>query len=174
MSLRKFLRARIEEGRAVFFDMDGVLCDFDSKVKELFGEEKFNAFPRDEEGVMDMGKIDFETLVHIHGFKDLRPTPLLPLFNELLMEFPLKVRILTATGKPHANSVAQQKIEWIQKYAERPVSMNFTQQAKQKGEFADRKHVLVDDRLKAIGPWVLNGGIGVRFKSVEDFDIHTL
>jgi hypothetical protein len=76
--------------------------------------------------------------------------------------------ILSATG--HTKGAENEKREWVRKYlgdhfADTAI---FVKSAADKAQYATPFAVLIDDRKKAIYPWVEAGGIGVHHISAED------
>jgi hypothetical protein len=80
---------------------------------------------------------------------------------------PFNPEILTATG-PKRYRAGEQKLEWVPKYFGNEVRINLVERAAEKASYAAPDCVLIDDKMKAIGPWRDAGGIGVLHTSAED------
>ncbi len=76
--------------------------------------------------------------------------------------------ILSATG--HVKNAYNEKMEWIKThlgvhYAD---TAKLVTKAADKAIFASPNCILIDDRCKAIDPWIEAGGIGILHVSAED------
>lgn len=146
----------------VYVDMDGVIADFEAKVKEVFGKE-ISDIPTSQlwKGVSRYNKTVepfFETLPAMHDAKDL---------IRYVDENFSKWHILTAGGFVPKN-VAEQKKKWIAKVISPQVDVIVVKRSNEKAEYANENAILVDDRMKAIGPWRSAGGIGILHTSASD------
>ena len=75
---------------------------------------------------------------------------------------------MSATG--HTYNAAAEKRAWVAKHLGPAVSLDaiFVVSAVNKAEHAKPGRILIDDRRKAIDPWVAAGGIGVLHTSAAD------
>jgi hypothetical protein len=80
---------------------------------------------------------------------------------------PYQPEILSATGNPKYGAV-DQKRRWVDRYLGEHVVVNTTQRAAEKARYAAPNHILIDDKMKAIGPWREAGGIGILHMYAED------
>lgn len=74
--------------------------------------------------------------------------------------------ILSATG--HVGNPVPEKKEWVRSHLDPNVHVNLVRKASDKAQFAAPNHILIDDKLKAINPWIAAGGIGILHKSAAD------
>ena len=76
--------------------------------------------------------------------------------------------ILSATGN-HFSDASNEKRSWVRSNYGHVVANSaiFVRDAKDKAQHALPHRILIDDRRKAIGPWVEAGGIGILHTSAE-------
>ena len=149
----------------LYFDMDGVLADFDRGVRELLG------FEPKLQGVFDPAADDrlFAAIQRCHNFyAKLEPIPgMLDYFRELNEIYDCE--ILTGIPKPERGIVeaSDNKKGWIQKYLGDEVVVH-TVLRRDKPLFAkDKTYVLIDDFSKNIRQWERAGGTGILFQDLE-------
>lgn len=75
--------------------------------------------------------------------------------------------ILSATG--HTQGAAEEKRDWVRRHLghETANTAVFVRDARNKAEYAQSGWLLIDDRTKAIDPWVEAGGIGILHKNAN-------
>lgn len=80
---------------------------------------------------------------------------------EYLNELNVPVVINSATG--HVLGAAQEKRNWVRRHLGHEAANHaiFVRDAVNKSSYATPTTVLIDDRRKAIDPWIERGGIGV-------------
>ena len=78
-----------------------------------------------------------------------------------------EVEILTATGDPSFGAI-DQKLRWVAENLCEKVKINFTRRAAEKAQYAAPNHILIDDKEKAIDPWIDAGGIGILYTDTQD------
>ena len=142
--------------KRIFIDMDGVLADFNTGVETLTG----TPFPNTEVGRNDYDERK-EELTNKRLFRHLPPMndmwDLLAYVRHTLLPW----EILTAAGVINRELVVFDKNEWIKEHVSPTVVVTCTMNGSQKGMFAYKGSVLIDDRLKNIEAWESNGGIGI-------------
>jgi hypothetical protein len=76
--------------------------------------------------------------------------------------------ILSATG--HVKNAANEKRDWIRKHLGEHYAntAELVTKAPDKANFAGLNCILIDDRAKAINPWIEAGGIGILHVSAQD------
>lgn len=145
-------------GYRIFCDLDGVIVDFNKFAKDHIGVRPDD---RDNKGV----KRDFWKKVNLlvkegkpfYGAMD--PTPDAPQLWEYIAKY--YPTILSATG--HVRTAKVEKRDWVKRHlGDTAAGMAiFVLAASDKAQYAAPNHVLIDDREKAIDPWVAAGGIGI-------------
>lgn len=146
----------------IFVDLDGVMADLDKLVKERTGKtfEQLRAtgsgFTEFCDAQREEGNTIFDKLDKMPG-------------ADYLWDYVVKYNpdILTATGKPTEKPTAE-KIRWVMDNLSGYNQILTTISGTQKKKYAAPNHILIDDRMKAIGPWREAGGIGILHTSAED------
>lgn len=139
-----------------YIDMDGVVADFDEKVRII------------TKGVSDTNDYSKNQMWKDIGYHNKFVEPFyetLPKKSDAdaLMKFVdenfEKVIFLTATGTAFRD-ISGQKRRWIEKNYPGHKVITVTSSS-DKAVYANPNSILVDDRLKSIDPWERAGGIGV-------------
>lgn len=142
----------------LFLDSDGVIADFNGRVKSFLGEDFSTDHPKYK------GKI-WAGIQHYNDNVE-------PFFESLekmidadeLMDFARSnfgnVFILTACGFTPKDA-ADQKRRWFERRYGKELIVKVVSKSPDKAQFATSNSILVDDRAKSIDPWVAAGGIGV-------------
>lgn len=147
----------------IYIDLDGVLADFDGRVKQFLGGYP-NEFTDDYlwrhiKNYNDKYKPFFETM------------PLMPgalfLFDNCLYYHIVgvaDVKILTATGYS-IEDAGEQKKKWVQRHLSTNVEVLTVTSGRDKAQYADPYSILIDDRKKATEPFEEAGGIAILHES---------
>ena len=142
----------------IFCDLDGVLADFEKMAMRVIGhmpseadKPATNKFWKMVRAHLDAGNPFFETMEMMPDAHTL--------WNYLVPHNPT---VLSSAGKRLTGAV-EAKYSWVQQhlgvqYAKTAI---FTTSAQEKAQYAGPNCILIDDRNKAIAPWVAAGGIGV-------------
>lgn len=149
--------------KRIFVDMDGVLADFNTGVETLTGRE----FPNTDAGHNDYDERK-EELTNKRLFRNLPPMPDMYDLIAYIRHTGLPWEILTAAGVINRELVVFDKNEWIREYVSPSVVVTCTMTGSQKGMFAIKGSVLIDDRQKNLDAWEAHGGIGILHTSAED------
>ena len=149
----------------VYFDMDGVLADFDKGVQELCAM-KPNPLQEDDPKYQ---KKMFEAIARVdHFFAKLEPIPGMPeLFDDVLEVYGKNLEILTSIPDPKygIKHAEEDKKKWVKKYLGKGIKVNVVSSRKEKLEFVKgRGYVLIDDYQKTVVEWNKAGGTGILFK----------
>ena len=149
----------------IYFDMDGVLADFDKGIHELCGIIPVPQDERNEEQktamwnqVRDVGHFYYKLDPIAEGVE---------LFHILYHAFPGQVEILSAqpSFKRQIFTAEQDKRDWCEKYLpDIPVHITLR---RQKVEYA-KGNILIDDFPDNIVRWESAGGIGILFSGKKD------
>jgi len=123
--------------------------ELDKKLKSQFWKDVSAIVKRGEKffGAMDPMSDALELWDYIRGY---HPT------------------ILSATG--HVKTAQQEKRQWVLDNlgSEAAASAVLVSSAADKAKYALPSHILIDDRAKAIDPWIAAGGIGILHTSAAD------
>ncbi len=153
----------------IYFDMDGVLADFERGVRELCGME-----PPPQEGEKEPG-LDlsmWDRVRNVGNFYDV--LELMPgakeMFDAVYEKYGDKVEILTGIPKPdkHILTAAEDKISWMRRLISDKVVMNIVFRAEKPNFCKGKGHILIDDLGKNIREWENMGGTGILHISPED------
>jgi len=146
----------------IYVDLDGVMADLDKHVKTITGKS-FEELRASGSGFTEFCASEREQGNTV--FDDLDKMP----DADILWEYvkPYNPDILTATGYPVEKATAE-KIRWVIENLSGYNKILTTTSGKDKHVYAAPNHILIDDRMKAIGPWRGAGGIGIEHKSAAD------
>lgn len=146
---------------------DGVLVDFEKRALELAGyapdrDPQNKQLRRDfwkvvAQHVRKPGNTFFESMDKMQDADEL---------YEYVKHHPHF--ILSATGN-HFDSASNEKRNWVRKNYGHDLANYaiFVRDAKDKATYATPRRILIDDRRKAIDPWIEAGGIGILHKSAS-------
>lgn len=147
----------------VYFDMDGVLCDW----VEMFNRvcdidlEVFNKMSKKEKHLIKEVIFGYD---FFRGMKGIEKG--LNMLREYMKSHE-HVFILSAVGdSSHVEAIAKAKIEWIREFVCPEIEIMFVDKVENK--HVKKKdgfdlHILIDDRKKAIDAWNEKGGKGFLF-----------
>lgn len=157
----------------VFFDMDGVLADFDERCVDILGEslDSWAVKNRKEDGsdpVVDFLKKEvkndfFEHLLPMRDFAKMHS------LMYTMERNGYDVAILTAVGKSYGiKEVIDQKREWLRTYGLSHFPFYYTIIGKDKGQFAAPNRLLIDDTVKCYESFMKAGGSCILHSSYCD------
>ena len=152
--------------KKVYFDMDGVLCNFEKRYEELFGE---NPWKSRNNKHWSNNWVEF---IESHQFESLQPMP--GAFDMLayVRNKDILIEILTSSGSlrmdiKYHNLVADQKAIWLKKHGI-AYKINVVQNRKMKAEYAALDIILIDDTPDVIEAFDKAGGIGILHNNSVD------
>ena len=152
----------------VYFDMDGVLADFDGRMLEKFGINP--ADRNDRKKVRDRAKFDDELWAKVREeapryFLELEPFPdALALLRETIERLGVEnVAILTAVPKPERGIVhaAADKEAWIRRHVGPDIEVRIGLRAEKAASAQSADDILIDDNEGNIKEWEAAGGAGI-------------
>ncbi len=151
----------------IFLDMDGVFADFSGGIEKIFpephSEEKYETDPKyKKEMWKKIGEYQKEGGELWYGLDMMSD-------GQELWDYVKKHNptFLSATGRSRHKETADEKRRWLDdKFGNVPAI--FVKAAAEKHKEADKHHILIDDKMKAIDPWVNAGGIGILHTSAEE------
>lgn len=153
----------------IYFDMDGVIADFNTRyIKQSYIKGNYPS-------LYDFGKLSKEDKDEIKEelftYEFFRNMPPLSKGLELLKYYQKNypnVVILSAVGSSsHSEEIELAKREWLKEHVG-GITAHFVNKTEDKFNITKlypsfSNHLLVDDRTKAVDPWITKGGIGVLF-----------
>lgn len=141
----------------LYVDLDGVLADFDKKVKSLGFTESQVSTPIFWEFLKE------NTSQGMQFWSVLDPMPDVQSLWNYIKEY--NPTILTSVGG--LEIAKPQKTMWVNKHFP-GTPIIFTNNSEEKAKYANPTSILVDDRVKSIEPWEKAGGIGILHTSAFD------
>ena len=160
----------MDYSRIIYFDMDGVLANFNQGVIDLLHmtPHKQGDGPLDykhaNELYAKMREVD-------HFYGQLKPIPeAVQLFIELHAMYGNAVQILSAVPRPHRGIITAKddKIDWVKREISSDVIVNICYR-KEKASFCKGKDfILIDDYDKNINEWEALGGTGILYDNIEN------
>ena len=147
----------------LYLDMDGVLCDFDKRYFELFGESPGSS--RDRRNFSG-NWIEF---IEGENFATLDWNPGGQELLAYVRTIPnIEIEMLTSSGgQEHHTEVSIQKTQWL---CERGIlyKANICPGSRLKAQYADPSIILIDDTDYVLDGFVKAGGIGILHKNVNE------
>ena len=152
----------------IYFDMDGVLADFNRGVQELGGTEPRDQLlekPEDTKRLWDaVRKVDhfYDRLETMPGAEEM--------FKTLLEKYPGRCEILTGIPKKDKNiqGAGEDKTTWIHRLFSSDIPVNIVYKEEKKNYCKGSGYILIDDLSTSIDAWRALGGTGILHISVED------
>ena len=157
------------EVKKIYFDIDGVLANFDLGVIELANHEPLS------QSIEDEVKTDalWDAIREVDSFYyKLKPIDnMIEVFNEVKKRYPGCVEILSAIPKEKRRIVGakEDKINWVKKYLGDDIVVNIVYKEEKKNYSLGKEYILIDDLDRNINEWIKSGGSGILFNN--DIDI---
>lgn len=152
----------------IFFDMDGVLADFDNGVINIAKFKKSMAeFPTEEEDTAmwaAVAKID-------HFYDVLEPMPgAKEMFDTIYSIYKDKCEVLTGIPKPRRGvpTAGEDKISWMHRMMDKDIKVNIVFTENKPQFCAGKDSILIDDFPSNIKKWEAIGGTGILHTSAEN------
>jgi len=138
---------------SIFLDMDGVIADFDSSYRNIFGVNC-----RD-----DPKRKNWNTFILKHnGFENLEMMSDGEELIEHLRSLKVPITILSCAGKLETYAeVSHQKTAWLKKKGLDDLPRIFTHTKSGKADHATPTSILIDDSIQCIEPFIKAGGKGI-------------
>ena len=153
--------------KKIYFDMDGVLADFDRGVIELCGMEPLdqaNRTPEEDhalwEKIREVGHF-YDKLELMPGAKEL--------FDAVYGKYGSRCEILTGIPKPKRGivSAGEDKKNWVRRLLSEDVVVNIVFREQKPEYCSGRDCILIDDLKKNIISWEMFGGRGILHTNAE-------
>lgn len=156
------------EVKKIYFDMDGVLADFDDGLRRLLNME-----PQPQEHQTDeiQNKMWADIRDYGHFYMDLNPMEgAVEAFKILYEKYGSACEILTGCPKEKRGIVfaREDKVAWIRKYFSKTVKINLVLREEKQNYVTGRDCILVDDYKKNTDEWVEAGGTAILFTNWKD------
>ncbi len=153
--------------KKIFFDLDGVLADFDYGVVTFAHFEILDQSSQD----FDRENLMWEHIRNVNRFYyNLPPMPgAIEMFNSVYSKYGDSVEILSGIPKPRRGIIgaANDKIEWAHKFLAPELKVNIVFKEEKKNFCTGKDCILIDDLDANIQAWQECGGIGILHTSPE-------
>lgn len=153
----------------IYFDMDGVLADFERGVKEICGltppsqNEQLNKTSDDEmwEKIKEIPHF-YDQLQLMPGAKEM--------FDAVYGKYGDRCEILTGIPKPRRGITfaAEDKIKWVHRLLSEDIKVNIVFREEKPQYCTGKGCILIDDMEKNIKEWSKMGGTGIVNISAEE------
>ena len=159
----------ITDQARVFFDMDGVLADFDRGVTELCHMTPASQNPGHDDAYDDEMWRRISRIEHYYDRLELMPGAK-EMFDTVYAKYGKNCEILTGIPRPHRGilTAGEDKIAWVRRLLSDKIKVNIVYRA-EKPQFCTGPHcILIDDLQKNIDEWKATGGSGIVHRSAEE------
>lgn len=168
-----------EQGRNpevyVYFDMDGVLADFDRGVVELCHMEALSVNADTSNGQDDLMWDGIREVDHFYDRLELMPGAK-EMFDRVWERYGDHCEILTGIPKEKRRilNASQDKKDWTHRLLSEKVKVNTVLRAEKKKYCRGPESVLIDDKEETIQEWREMGGTGILHvsagKTIEEME----
>ena len=151
----------------IYFDMDGVLADFNRGVRELCGMDA----PDQEKPDPEKDNVMWERIRKADHFYDR--LELMPgakeMFDRLWEKYGDKCEILTGVPKPKRGipEAGDDKTAWVRRLLSKDIKVNIVLRAEKIEKCTGPEAILIDDLEKTIREWRELGGTGILHVDAE-------
>ena len=153
----------------IYFDMDGVLADFNRGILELCGR-----MPVDQSKCTDAeDDAQWDAVREVSHFYDrLQPMPgALELFNELRENYDCEILTKIPKKRRNIENAGEDKIRWVHRLISEEIKVTVVQDEDKKIYCKGSGHVLIDDYDQNINDWNEAGGTGILFTTPEEVKV---
>ena len=138
----------------IYVDMDGVLCDFEKRYKELYGDIK----DRDRRSTF---RPNFSNFIETGQFATLEPMSDFITLKVFLDSIDVTKEILSSTAYEETyDTISNQKMNWLNQYGV-TWKPNFVPGKRHKYKYATPDALIIDDTLSVIQDWHKAGGFAI-------------
>jgi hypothetical protein len=135
--------------------MDGVICNFQKRYKELFGH-----VPERHTNSKEFND-NFSKFIKGNNFATLEMMPDAPMLLDYLKYVRIPIEILSSTAREDSHAeIARQKMIWLDKHNIK-YPQNFVPGKTKKQNFADAHSIIIDDTKSIIEQWEKRGGTAI-------------
>ena len=153
----------------IYFDMDGVLADFDGGVARLCG---LRPLMQGEHRSKEEDDLMWERIREVPHFYDrLEPMPgAVELFRQLYERYGDKCEILTGIPKPKRGIITagEDKTAWAHRLLTPEMKVNIVYREEKKDFCTGKDTILIDDLKSNIDDWESFGGTGILHVSADE------
>lgn len=147
----------------IYFDMDGVLADFERGVVEICGlsPQSQNAKHRSQEEDDQMW-IRIKEVGHFYDKLELMPGAK-ELFDAVHEKYGERCQVLTGIPKPKRGieTAKEDKIAWVKRLLADDIKVNAVLREEKPNYCTGKEYILIDDVERNIRDWNALGGTGI-------------
>ena len=159
----------VMKAEKIYFDMDGVLADFDLGIKELCG---MGPRPKGWDQRKEYDDEMWDRVRSVGHFYD--KLSLLPgakeMFDTVFSEYGDRCEILSAVPRPERgiDSAGGDKIRWVRRLLSEDVKINIVLRKEKQNYCTGPGCILIDDLYSNIRSWEKSGGTGILHHSAPE------
>ena len=153
----------------IYFDMDGVLADFDRGVWELCHFESTKQCGEQNPEQDDLMWEKIRAVDHFYDRLELMPGAR-EMFDRIYGKYGDRCEILTGIPKPKRGIVTagEDKIAWMRRLLSPEIRVNIVLRAEKIRYCTGPETILIDDLDRTIREWREAGGTGILFTSAAE------
>ena len=154
----------------IYFDMDGVLADFERGVKEICGLNPPSQNARHHKPGEDNEMWEkIRQTTHFYDYLELMPGAK-EMFDAVYGKYGDRCEILTGIPKPRRGITyaAEDKIKWVHRLLSENIKVNIVFREEKPQYCTGESCVLIDDMERNIHDWKAIGGTGIVNVSAEE------
>ena len=146
----------------IYFDMDGVLADFDRGIYEICGMVPMPQTANNDAEREDAMWRRVKEAGHFYDMLEVMPGAK-EMFDIIYEKHGDKCEILTGIPNPRREilSAGEDKINWMRRLLSKDIKMNIVYRREKVGFCKGKGSILIDDFDKNINEWNAAGGTGI-------------
>ncbi len=154
--------------KKIYFDMDGVLADFDRGVRELCHMEPSPQNEGWRPGMDDPMWAKARQIEHFYDKLELLPGAK-EMFDFIYGKFGDRCELLTGIPKPKRGMLHSDtdKVKWTRRLLSEDVVVNTVYREEKPNYCSGPDCILIDDLKANVADWVKNGGTGIVFENAQ-------
>ena len=152
----------------IYFDMDGVLADFEKGIRELCHMEPQSQNGKRNAKVDDLMWEAIRNIDHFYEHLDLMPGAK-DMFDTVYGKYGDRCEILTGIPRPERGIVtsADDKVAWTRRKLSDKVKIHTVSRKDKKQYCIGPETILIDDQERTIREWQETGGTGILHRNPE-------
>lgn len=156
----------------IYFDMDGVLANFDLGVKEILNMEPIKQEHQDPQKSNEIFSAIQEKIAQgIYFYRELKPIgEVINIFKDLHGLYGDFVQILTGIPREDKGikNAKENKEEWVKQHLGDDIIVNAVTRKEKVNYCYNEDCILIDDYTANIENWKKTGGIGILYRNTSD------
>lgn len=157
------------EVKKIYFDLDGVMANFDKGVHDMCGMDAFSHEDEPYTGFDDEMWEKIRDVGHFYDKLELMPGAK-ELFDDLYERYGDKIEILSGIPKPRRGitTAGEDKINWVHRMLRDDIIVNIVYKEEKPQYCTGSDCILIDDLPANIKGWEKMGGTGIINTGAED------